>query len=79
MQANVSTPLDSKMTRFLSISEQDAGSESEEGGEETPPEDPEDGWEALQGLLDQILGIVDPTFQEIIMPFKEFSKDKVSN
>ena len=51
---------------------QDAGrSESEEGGEETPPEDPEDGWEALQGLLDQILGIVDPTFQEIIMPFKD--------
>ena len=73
MQANVSTPLDVKMTRFLSISEHDAGSESEEseGGDETPPDDPEDGWEALQGLLDQILGIVDPTFQEIIMPFKD--------
>lgn len=72
MQMNVTAPPDSKMTRFLSISEKDAESEGEDsGGEETPPEEPEDGWEALQGLLDQIRSIVDPTFEEILMPFKD--------
>lgn len=55
-----------KATKFLQLS----GSEGEEGGE-TPPEEPKNGYEEVEGILDQVNAIVDPTFQEILAPLAD--------
>ena len=61
---------DQTLTRFLQINDEPAEEEEEEESS-GPPEDPPNGYEEVQGILDQVRAIVDPTFEDILLPLKD--------